>query len=490
MDTYWLMIWKRFYSYRLGRLALWVIAIFCLVSIFAPFLASSKPLILQYEGSWYFPLFRYLFYVGFYTKPLDLFFNLMILTFPVALGICFIFRHRLKKAVYLLLLLLAIHISCFALLLLFPMQDPSFDRNLKLKKNEYLNTNPLPNWNKYLQFMTPYEKLNSILQSINEEEETKKLSRYVSSSSMLPTLWNEHRQFIQEETDRLKDEMKNLKLSQELQRENEAILKYLEDNQTWIEEQKKKISYLLWPLITRFHWEEDAGGSQSLNRKLSIWDMTRLNRKSFTAALLFGVRISLVVGGLSILLSMAIGIPIGALAGYYGGRFDIITSRLIEIWETMPIFFMLLMVIAMLQSKSIFLIIGIIGLFGWTSFSRYIRGEFFKQRHLPYVEACRSIGFSDRRIIFSHILPNALPPILTLIPFAVMGAITSEAGLSFLGLGEEGSCSWGVLMDEGRSSFPSESDLLWPPAMLLTLLLVSIAVVGDTLRDALDPKGS
>src|SRR5262249_28525982 len=178
----------------------------------------------------------------------------------------------------------------------------------------------------------------------------------------------------------------------------------------------------------------------------------------------------------------------GALAGFYGGTFDIIVSRLLEIWEGMPTFFMLLMAIAILQNKSIFLVIAIIGIFGWTTFSRYIRGEFFKQRNLPYIEACRATGLPDHRIIFSHILPNAIPPVLTLLPFAIMGAITSEAGLSFLGLGEEGSCSWGVLMDEGRSAFPSESYLLWPPAILLTVLLVSIAIVGDTLRDAFDPK--
>jgi peptide/nickel transport system permease protein len=154
----------------------------------------------------------------------------------------------------------------------------------------------------------------------------------------------------------------------------------------------------------------------------------------------------------------------------------------------MPTFFMLLLVVAITQSKSIFLVVAVIGLFSWPNFSRYIRGEFFKQRNLPYVEACHALGFRNPYIMFSHILPNAIPPLLTLLPFAVMGAITSEAGLSFLGLGEEGSCSWGVLMDEGRTAFPGESYLLWPPAVLLTIFLVAIALVGDALRDAIDPK--
>lgn len=244
------------------------------------------------------------------------------------------------------------------------------------------------------------------------------------------------------------------------------------------------------PLIRPFHWEDDAGGEQSLNQYIGWTELTRINRKDLLAALIFGVRVSLVVGTTAVALALAIGVPIGAFAGYYGGKFDIIVSRLLEIWESMPTFFMLLLVVAITQSKSILLIITVIGLFGWTSFSRYIRGEFFKQRNLSYVEACKASGFSDRYTIFSHILPNAFPPLLTLLPFAIMGAITSEAGLSFLGLGEEGSSSWGVLMDEGRTAFPGESYLLWPPAILLTILLIAIALVGDALRDSLDPKNA
>jgi peptide/nickel transport system permease protein len=226
----------------------------------------------------------------------------------------------------------------------------------------------------------------------------------------------------------------------------------------------------------------------TLNQLIPWWDLTRTNRKDLVSALIFGVRISLVVGIIAVAISLVIGIPIGAMAGFYGGKFDILVSRLMEIWESMPTFFMLLLVVAITQSKTIFLVIAVIGIFSWPSFSRYIRGEFFKQRNLAYIEACRSLGFPNRFIMFSHILPNAIPPLLTLLPFAIMGAITSEAGLSFLGLGEEGSCSWGVLMDEGRSAFPGESYLLWPPAILLTILLVAIALVGDATRDSLDPK--
>ncbi|MCB1136644.1 MAG: ABC transporter permease subunit, partial [Chlamydiia bacterium] len=271
-------------------------------------------------------------------------------------------------------------------------------------------------------------------------------------------------------------------------READARIKYLEDRQKWLRDGNAAIGIDIMPLVRPFHWEDDAGGEQSLNQFVSWWHLTRINRKDLVAGLIFGVRISTVVGLTAVGLALLIGIPVGALAGYYGGKWDIAVFRLIEIWESMPAIFMLLLVVAVTQSKSIFLVIAVLGLFSWTGFSRYVRGEFLKQRNLPYVDACRAMGFGDARIVFGHVLPNAIPPLLTLLPFAILGAITSEAGLSFLGLGEEGSCSWGVLMDEGRTAFPGESYLLWPPAMMLTVLLVAIALVGDALRDALDPK--
>jgi len=262
----------------------------------------------------------------------------------------------------------------------------------------------------------------------------------------------------------------------------------MEQKRAWVEQEKAKVSWMIMPLVRTFHWEDDAGGEQDLNKYIAWWELTRINRKDFVAALIFGIRISLVVGIMAVGVALAIGVPIGAMAGFYGGRIDMIVFRLLEIWESMPTLFMVLLVVAVTQTKSIFLVITVLGIFGWTGFCRFVRGEVLKQRNLPYVDACRAIGFGDSRIIFSHVLPNAIPPLLTLLPFSIMGAITGEAGLSFLGLGEEGSCSWGVLMDEGRSAFPGESYLLWPPAIFLSLLLVAIALVGDAFRDAFDPK--
>lgn len=487
-EVYWMMIWRQFYKHKLGRAALWVVVAFCVIGIYAPFLAASKPLVVQYDGVWYFPLFRYLFYSGYYTKGLDIFFNILIFTVPAALLALYFFRRHSRSLWMSLGVIFILQISLFIYFVYGMAEDPAFDASLSRARTKEMASHPLPSWKRDLQYMTPYAKLNLLLRYQQRLAQQERLKKYAADPDNMPTLWQLEKNNQEREIKRLQGLLASSAKESEGTGKIQASLDYILERRHWLESQLSLLHYEVMPLIRPFHWEDDAGGDQSFNQRLPFWELTRINRKDLVAALIFGVRISLVVGVLAISLALVIGVPIGAFAGFYGGKFDIIVSRLLEIWEAMPTFFMLLMVVAILQSKSIFLVIAVIGIFGWTTFSRYIRGEFFKQRNLPYVEACRSMGFHDSHIMFSHIMPNALPPILTLIPFSIMAAITSEAGLSFLGLGEEGSCSWGVLMAEGRSAFPGESYLLWPPAILLIILLVAIALVGDSMRDALDPK--
>lgn len=531
--------------------ALTIIFFFCLVGVYAPFFASGKPIFVMYDNVAYFPLFRYLFYLGYFTKPIDLFFNLLIFTLPIFFIGFFLHKKNKKIGTGICISALTIQIAGFILIMSGIVKDPAADSELNRiqQKNlkEYISEHhksPLPDWNESLQYLNDYGKLNILLKYIRNKEQNENLEKFESEfkkgnlEKWLNIAVKEKRAALLREgikADSLPNEkelrkmvlettpahiytnassMPTLYKLNEINEENllrqfnktlekyaaegkttdkeylyaAARKKYLIEKNLWIQEEIKKIQFRIMPLLRSFHWEEDAGGEQELNKYISFWELTRINRKDMVSALIFGIRISLVVGIIAVALSLAIGIPIGAFAGFYGGKFDIIVSRLLEIWESMPTIFMLLFIVAITESKSILLIITVIGLFGWTNFSRFVRGEFFKQRNLAYVEACKASGFSDNYIIFTHILPNAIPPLLTLLPFAVMGAITSEAALSFLGLGEEGSCSWGVLMDEGRSAFPGESYLLWPPAFLLTILLIAIAMVGDTLRDVLDPK--
>lgn len=549
---------RQFAHRKLGMAALLLLALFVLVGVYAPFLASSKPLFVNYNDTWYFPLFRYLFYRGFFTSRLDLFFNLMIFTLPLFIAALWLPRQWRR---YGMAGVVVAQLLLFLFVAFRQPQDPDFDSALaqsrqqaaqRAQANANSNNNPLlvpkallPSWSFELQYMNPYGRLNTVVRNHERFEEYKRLEPYEQEYhelvrgrgqgevSIFPTLWQQeqehelrqiaslsqilssdvakYRQAIEYKQKVLEtcktgnrsvpecgdlDQMpldvrtKVIEVSSTIRsyEEARAQLKYIKDRRRWLIDQDAKLSFIVMPLIRPYHWEDDAGGDQALNHYVPWYDLTRTDRKDLTAALIFGVRISIVVGLSAVALALLIGVPFGCLAGYYAGTLDIILCRLMEIWEAMPTFFMLLLVVAVTQSKSIFLVIAIIGFFGWTGFSRYIRGEFFKQRNLPYVEACRAQGFSDSYIIFRHVLPNSIPPILTLLPFAIMGAISTEAGLSFLGLGEEGSCSWGVLMDEGRRAFPGESYLLWPPAILLTVLLVAIALVGDALRDAIDPR--
>lgn len=471
--TYWQTIWRQFKKKKTGLMGLVVVILFSLIAVFAPFLASSKPLFVYYDGQMYFPLFRYLLFNGFYTKNLDLFFNLLIFTLPPALVMAFIFRKSAAVVKNILGVFAFFQGFLFITFLLFPLKNPASDVSLTRQRQQALAQGSVQKtWGFDLRYMNDYAKLNLILRYWVRKQQHDRINSLIKNID-LPTLWQKEK----ENNERI--------LKGKLKKETSQ---WYQDRNQWLEEQSKKITFIVMPLLRDFHWEDDAGGSQALNREVPFMELTRINRKDFVAALIFGIRVSLVVGVIAVALSLLIGIPVGSLAGYYAGKIDIIVSRLLEIWEAMPTFLMLLMVVALAQSKSIFLVISVIGIFGWTGFSRYIRAEFFKQRNLSYIEACQSLGFSDARIIFRHILPNAIPPVLTLLPFAIMAAISSEAGLSFLGLGEEGSCSWGVLMDEGRSAFPGESYLLWPPAILLTILLIAAALVGDALRDAFDPK--
>lgn len=464
---------RRFLHHPTGVIGLTIVLLFAFVGIYAPFLASSKPIVVQFDGIWYFPLFRYLFYSGFYSKGIDLFFNILMFTLPLALIAWAVARKAPKLASLLGVCAAAGQLLLFPLLLLSPVKNPETSPELFAERQEALNSlkkdgnGELPiDWAFTLRYLSPYAQLNLVVADWLKEQQHRTIVSQVGAPPdlWLPTLWQ---------------------LEQDRQRQGSP---YLAERRKWIDRQREKLGVVAMPLLRPFHWEEDAAGSQSLNKQVGWRELTRINRKDLLAALCFGIRISLVIGFLAVAVALLFAIPIGAVAGYRGGLTDIVVCRFMEIWESMPPFFMLLFIVAMTQSKSIFLVVAVIGLFSWTGFARYLRGEMLKQRSLPYVEACHAIGFSHSRIIFSHLLPNAIPPLLTLLPFAIMGAITSEAGLSFLGLGEEGSSSWGVLMDEGRSAFPSESYLLWPPAFLLTLLLVAIALAGDALRDAIDPK--
>lgn len=203
--------------------------------------------------------------------------------------------------------------------------------------------------------------------------------------------------------------------------------------------------------------------------------------------MLYGTRISLTVGFVAVAIYITIGILVGAVAGYFGGFTDIAISRIIEIVLLFPSFFLILTLVAMV-GPSIYMIMTVIGLTGWPTMARLIRGEVLKQRTIDYVSAAQGLGASSGRIIFRHILPNAISPALVAIPFGVAGAIITEAGLSLLGFGvRPPTPSWGSLLRLGNENY-SYWWFIVIPSVAIFITVTIFNLVGSGLRDAMDPR--
>jgi peptide/nickel transport system permease protein len=208
--------------------------------------------------------------------------------------------------------------------------------------------------------------------------------------------------------------------------------------------------------------------------------------KDVLTTLLYGTRISITIGVLAVAIYVTIGIILGSLAGYFGGWVDILASRLIEVFICLPGLFFILTIIAVFETRSIFLIMLAIGLLGWTRVARLVRGEFLTQRGQDYVTAAEGLGIPKRRIIFRHVLPNALTPVLVSATFGVAAAILTESSIAFLGLGDPDAASWGVLLDKGRNT--QYEWLILPPGVAIFFTVTAFNMLGEGLRDALDPK--
>jgi peptide/nickel transport system permease protein len=208
--------------------------------------------------------------------------------------------------------------------------------------------------------------------------------------------------------------------------------------------------------------------------------------RDILARILFGTRISLTIGVLAVSIYIFIGTILGAVAGYFGGRTDLWISRLIEVMICFPAFFVILTIAGFIKDRSIFHIMLIIGLTGWTSPARLVRAEFLRQRGLEYVEAARALGLRQFSIIFHQILPNALAPILVTATFGIASAILTETSLSFLGLGDPTVPSWGEILTTGRVQ--QKAFLILIPGLAIFFVVSVFNLVGEGLRDALDPK--
>jgi len=213
--------------------------------------------------------------------------------------------------------------------------------------------------------------------------------------------------------------------------------------------------------------------------------------------LLYGARISLSVGFVVQLVVVGIGIPLGAIAGYFGGWVDTLISRMIDIMYAFPTLLLIVLLSSALRESPIkqvlgglFIIFIAIGLSSWVGDARLMRGQIISLKGREYVEAARAMGATSSRILLKHLIPNALGPILVSVTFGIPGAIFAEAALSYLGIGViPPTPSWGAMINEGQQAiFYAPTQVLFP-GIAIAITMLSFTFLGDGLRDALDPRG-
>lgn len=203
--------------------------------------------------------------------------------------------------------------------------------------------------------------------------------------------------------------------------------------------------------------------------------------------ILYALRISLNFGLVLVAITMVVGVAIGGFQGYRGGRIDLIGQRVIEIWESLPFLYIMIMM-GSLFGRSFMLLLLIYGVFNWIGISYYVRGEFFKLRKQPFVEAAHCLGLSSSKIMWRHILPNSLVPVITFFPFSLVGAIFSLSALDFLGFGlPPPTPSWGELLSQAQEYKEAWWLVLYPSLALFVVILLGV-FIGEGVRSAFDPR--
>ena len=247
--------------------------------------------------------------------------------------------------------------------------------------------------------------------------------------------------------------------------------------------------WMLWPLIP-YRYNSRATGSErnallppSLKHPLGTYDQAR----DVLARVIYGFRISVLFGFTLAVLSSIIGIAAGAVQGYFGGWVDLLFQRFLEIWGSMPTLYLLIILSSLIQ-PSFWILMGLLLLFSWTALVGVVRAEFLRGRNFDYIRAARALGMLDVRIMFRHILPNAMTAALTFLPFLLAGSVTILTSLDFLGYGlPAGSPSLGELVLQGKNNLNAPW-LVFTAFAIIGLMLALLVFIGEAVRDALNPR--
>ncbi len=212
------------------------------------------------------------------------------------------------------------------------------------------------------------------------------------------------------------------------------------------------------------------------------------NGRDVLTLIVHGARVALIVGLATVLVSTGVGVLVGGVAGYVGGRADAWLMRITDVVMSFPGVLLAILILFVTQRPSLLSVVIALSATGWAGYARLVRGQVLVEREREYVEAARALGIRPHTILVRHVLPNTVAPLLVQATFGMAGAILAEASLSFLGLGPQGTPSWGALLDQGAMYFLLTPHLALFPGLAIATTVLGINFLGDGLRDVLDPR--
>ncbi len=248
------------------------------------------------------------------------------------------------------------------------------------------------------------------------------------------------------------------------------------------------VTAILAPWIAPYKPTRLFYGNELLPPSRDHWFGTDLMGRDIFSFVVWGTRSAMVVAVIAVGLATAIGVAVGAVSGYFGGWVDMALMRFTDVILVTPILFLIILATALFVIRAVWLTAVIIGLFTWPYVARIVRSEVLALREQLYVEAARSAGVRDGRIILRHVLPNALPSIIVTATIYVAYAILTEASLGFLGLGDPGAVTWGVMLNVGRDVLRRAPWVATIPGLLIFITTWAFNLLGDGIREALDVK--
>jgi peptide/nickel transport system permease protein len=481
-QTYWDIVKGQFRKNRTAVAALYLtIGLFAL-AIVAPLLATSSPFYLKTKDGTEFPWFRDLFDQNRFQGGVDLFFNLLLVATPfVLLAVRFLPTKRVLQVS-----------GVVILYVFFCMAGPKDWLEGDVGRIAFYPQHVL----RYSYDKRDYLDLQETrLGRILAEQKIDVFERRLGQSrAALAALAAEPLPTLEELTDDARANAEAKKVAAEDQvKSAERELAAWRVKLKELEERAADPAFAYTAVMPPIGYHHDDNDEERIVERptWSGWGAghflgTDRNGRDVLARIIYGTRVSLTIGVIAVAIYCTIGTILGALAGYFGGWVDILIMRLVEIMICFPVFAFILIVVAVTGSKNIFLIMVVIGIVRWTGVTRLIRGQFLTERSLDYVVAAQALGIPARRIVFKHVLPNAIHPMFVAATFGVAAAILLESGLAFLGLGDPTVPSWGQLLLEGRQT--GKLWLILSPGVAIFITVTLLNLVGEGLRDALDPK--